>query len=58
MSQDKLLKFMAFIMNAYENTTVLLYGVIVLKYLTTWVYQLLLMEKYVNLFLFHKLFLY
>jgi len=58
MNQDKLLKFMGFMMNAYENIIVLLYGVIVLKYLTTWVYQLLLMEKYVNLFLFHKQFLY
>jgi len=46
MNHDKLPKFMDFMMNAYENTIVLLSGVIALIFLIIWVYLLLLMEKY------------
>lgn len=40
MNQDKLLKFMDFMMNASENIVHLMYGSIALKFLIIWHWQL------------------
>ena len=42
MKVDRLLKFMASTMNASKNTVVSMFGVIVQKFLTTWLLVLLL----------------
>ena len=49
MNQDKLHKYMDFMMNAQENMVIQMFGNISLNYLITFLLQLLLIVKYYSI---------